>query len=192
MVLCLGRREGVSTCQKEESRSWLQDTSLLCFISKCLNQPLEVYAGFPGGKGEEKECTGGKGYTYEENERYLCILLFSCPLFPCSSLKKWPNISSSPLWSPWLEKTQQSLRSEGLREQRQWEPPENPAWVDDKRDLSSALRLGKFPVLPWHRVVTPRGVPGMTEVEFWSTLWKGRVQVKINSRIQRNVIHFAY
>lgn len=55
--LCIGQREGESTRHKEESRSWLQDTSLLCFISKCLNQPPEVYTGFPGGKGQEKECT---------------------------------------------------------------------------------------------------------------------------------------
>lgn len=142
MCLCIGQREGESTRHKEESRSWLQDTSLLCFISKCLNQPPEVYTGFPGGKGQEKECTWIKGCTYEENERCLCILLFSCP---SSLVIAWRNGRTV---------LAQHFGTEGLWEQRQWVPPENPAWVDDKRDLSSALRLGKFPVLSWHGVGT--------------------------------------
>lgn len=65
-----------------------QDTSLLGLISKCLTHPVpspEVYAGFP----KRKREVGLKKI------REVCILVFSCPLFPGSSLKKWANISSS-------------------------------------------------------------------------------------------------
>ena len=98
--------------------------------------------------------------------------------FPAHQRLKYPRVE----WK------HQSPESEGLRTKAvgaSTEPSGGgwrkgpPQGLEATWGLCTSLAGGREP--------RGRGAPGMNEVEFL-TLWKGRLQVKINSRKQRNVI----